>query len=148
MITQIKVAIAAVLLSAFGVLYWMYDSAVSDNELLTIENEQITARTERDAVKIKEITLVAEQNSELYLQASKKVQDNLDQLKVLESTVAEQKESYNELVKKFADHDFENLVTKKQVLMQRRMRSATERLFREFEKATGRATDNIPRPDS
>ena len=147
MFSQIKIYATLAVVAAFGVLYWMYDSAVSDVELITTRYNEAVARTERDSIKMKEIAEVSEQNQKLYIEAANQVDLRLQEIKALESDIIKHEEAKNELVKIFSDHDFTKLVKAKPGLIQRRMRTGTKRMFDQLETASTGTSDSLQRPD-
>ncbi|MCP3675264.1 MAG: hypothetical protein GY829_12435 [Gammaproteobacteria bacterium] len=148
MLSQAKIIIAIGLISAFGVLYFLYSSAVADRELLETQYNELVGRTERDKIRIEQMTATAKANEETRKKAEQQVQANIKQISKLENKIAEQKEAHNELQQTLAEHDLKSLIIKKKGLMERIMRRATIKLFNEFETATTRNKDSIQRQDS
>ena len=143
MFSQLKLYLAIGVLAAFGILYFLYNSAVKDKELITQQYNEMVGRAERDKIKIQQMVATAEANEAVRKEAEQRVQNNIVQIHGLEETISRQRENNDKLAKTLAKHDLKTLITKNQSRMERRMRSATNRLFNEFEAATSRNTDSL-----
>ncbi len=138
MFSQVKIIIAIGLVSAFGVLYFLYSSAVADRELLETQYNELVGRTERDKIKIEQMAATAKANEETRKKAEQQVQANIKQISKLEATTRQQGKDYDELQQKLSKHDLKRLLISKPNLVERRMRDATNELFDKIEAATAR----------
>ncbi len=148
MFSQVKIIIAIGLISAFGVLYFLYSSAVADRELLETQYNELVGRTERDKIKIEQMAATAKANEETRKKAEQQVQANIKQVHILKEVITEQKEAHNELQQTLAKHNLKLLISRNKSRMQLRFRNATNKLFNEFEAVTSRNKNSVQRQDS
>ncbi len=133
-----KVYLGIGLFAAFGFLYLLYTQAVKENEKLTVQYNSMVERAERDKYTIDLMTVTAKHNEFVREEAEKEVQNNIAEIKELQTTITNQRLGNDKLTKMLAKHDLRTLITKKQSLMELRMRNATNRVFSDFEAATTR----------
>jgi hypothetical protein len=148
MLSQAKIYIGIAVAIAFGLLYWQYDVAVKEAEILQLKVDEAYARHERDAAKILGITAVADANRAMYDEAILNIKHKLDQINDLNLEMQKHKGANDALVKLFSDHDFAKLLQAKPGLVQSRMRSATKRLFKQLEEASTGTGDSLQGPSS
>jgi len=142
---QIKLYLGLGIVAAFAALYWMYYSTKNELLLLKKDYSSVVERTERDSKEIKELENLNNENLKTYKTLKYRLQNKLEEVRKLELEILNHKEQNNELVKLFSDHNFTKLIQAKPGLIQRRMRSGTERLFRELEDSTTGAGGSLPR---
>ena len=143
MLAQAKLYGAAGVVIAMLVFFGLYKYEQVKLEKLEVQYNDVVARTERDTQKINELKATSEHNKQQYDLANTLLLTKLDEIKVLESNILEQKEAHYELVKIFSDHDFAKLIKAKPGLIQSRMRNGTKRVFKQLEDASTRTDDNL-----
>ncbi|MCP4493095.1 MAG: hypothetical protein GY820_38225 [Gammaproteobacteria bacterium] len=143
LLSQWKVYLGIGMFAIFGFLYLMYTQAIKENEKLTVQYNSMVERSERDKYKIDLMATVAKHNEFVREEAEKEVQDNIAEIKALEIQITKQRLGNDKLTKMLAKHDLSTLITKKQSLMELRMRNATNRVFSDVEAATTRNQNNL-----
>jgi mevalonate kinase len=98
--------------------------------------QYVTNLQEANAALEKEVTALTISKIELEQERAQVVEDlaavRVD-MEVLNQEFKEAEESKNELIRLFADHDFEKLVKAKPGLITRKMQKATDEIFKEIE---------------
>lgn len=143
MFSQIKLYLGIAVFAAFAFLYFLYNSAVAERELLEVQYNEVVARTERDKAKINELSNVMDNNSALYVELANDHAINQNEITSLNKTISHQRQENDKLAKMLAKHDLKALINKNQSRMELRMRNATDRLFDKFEAATRRNKDSL-----